>query len=102
MTETWYLYMFFAAALVAVGLYALLTMRNIIRLLIAVGIIGKGISLALLASGWAQNLLLTAQSLVITFIVVEVCLVAVALALAINAYRHTKDLDVRKLARLKG
>jgi len=102
MTETWYLYMFFAAALVAVGLYALLTMRNIIKLLIAVGIIGKGISLALLASGWAQNLLLTAQSLVITFIVVEVCLVAVALALAINAYRHTKDLDVRKLARLKG
>ncbi|MDW7760827.1 MAG: NADH-quinone oxidoreductase subunit K [Acidobacteriota bacterium] len=102
MTETWYLYMFFAAALVAVGLYALLTMRNIIRLLIAVGIIGKGISLALLASGWAQNLLLTAQSLVITFIVVEVCLVAVALALAINAYRHTKDLDVRKLTRLKG
>lgn len=102
MTETWYLYMFFAAALVAVGLYALLTMRNIIRLLIAVGIIGKGVSLALLASGWAQNSLLTAQSLVITFIVVEVCLVAVALALAINAYRHTKDLDVRKLARLKG
>jgi len=102
MTETWYLYMFFAAALVAVGLYALLTMRNIIKLLIAVGIIGKGISLALLASGWAQNSLLTAQSLVITFIVVEVCLVAVALALAINAYRHTKDLDVRKLARLKG
>jgi len=102
MTETWYLYMFFAAALVAVGLYALLTMRNIIKLLIAVGIIGKGISLALLASGWAQNSLLTAQSLVITFIVVEVCLVAVALALAVNAYRHTKDLDVRKLSRLKG
>lgn len=102
MTETWYLYMFFAAALLGIGLYALLAMRNIIKLLIAVGIIGKGISLALLASGWAQNSLLTAQSLVITFIVVEVCLVAVALALAINAYRHTKDLDVRKLARLKG
>ena len=102
MTETWYLYMFFAAALVAVGLYALLTMRNLIKLLIAVGIIGKGISLALLASGWARASLLTAQSLVITFIVVEVCLVAVALALAINAYRHTKSLDVRKLSRLKG
>lgn len=102
MTETWYLYMFFAAALLAVGLYALLTMRNLIKLLIAVGIIGKAVSLALLASGWAQDSLLTAQSLVITFIVVEVCLVAVALALAINAYRHTKSLDVRTLARLKG
>jgi multisubunit Na+/H+ antiporter MnhC subunit len=40
--------------------------------------------------------------LVITFIVVEVSLVATALALVINIYRHTKGLDVRSLAKLKG
>ena len=35
-------------------------------------------------------------------IVIEVSLVATALALIINIYRHTKSLDVRNLAKLKG
>ena len=34
MTNTWYLYLFFAAALVFVGLYGLLAKRNLIKLFI--------------------------------------------------------------------
>jgi len=102
MTNTWYLYLFFAAALIFAGLLGLLARRNLIKLLIAVEIIGKGISLLLLSTGFAKGHILTAQALVITFIVVEVSLVATALALVINIYRHTKGLDVRKLAQLKG
>jgi multicomponent Na+:H+ antiporter subunit C len=102
MTNTWYLYLFFAAALIFAGLLGLLARRNLIKLLIAVEIIGKGISLLLLSTGFAKGHILTAQALVITFIVVEVSLIATALALVINIYRHTKGLDVRKLAQLKG
>ena len=102
MTNTWYLYLFFAAALVFAGLLGLLARRNLIKLLIAVEIVGKGISLLLVATGFAKGSLLTAQALVVTFIVVEVSLVATAMALVINVYRHTKSLDVRRLAKLKG
>jgi multicomponent Na+:H+ antiporter subunit C len=102
MTNTWYLYLFFSAALVGAGLYALLAKRNLIKLFIAIEVIAKGVSLLLLATGFAKGNILLAQALVVTFIVIEVSLVATALALIINIYRHTKSLDIRKLAKLKG
>jgi multisubunit Na+/H+ antiporter MnhC subunit len=102
MIETWYVYLAAAAALVVTGLYCLLSMRNLIKLFIGLEVVSKGVSLAFLATGWARRSVLVAQSLVVTFIVVEVCLVATALALIINITKDTKSLDVRKLARLKG
>ncbi len=102
MSSTWLLYMGFAAVLLFVGLYCLLTMRNLIKLFIGVEVMGKAVTLALLATGSAKNSILTAQALTITFIVVEVCVVATALALIINITRHTKSLDIRKLTKLKG
>ena len=102
MNSTWFLYMAFAAGLLFVGLYCLLTMKNVIKLFIGIEVISKGVSLALLATGFVKKNTLLAQSLVITFIVVEVSLVATALAIIINIYRHTKSLDIRKLTKLKG
>lgn len=102
MTNTWYLYLFFASALVFAGLLGLLGKRNLIKLLIAIEIVGKGISLFLLATGFAKASILTAQALVVTYIVIEVSLVATALALIINVYRTSKSLDVRVLTKLKG
>jgi len=102
MTNTWYLYVFFAAALVGAGLLGLLAKKNLIKLFIAIEVIGKGVSLMLLGTGFAKASILTAQALVITYIVIEVSLVATALALIINIYRHTRSLDVRRLAKLKG
>ncbi|MDI6845306.1 MAG: NADH-quinone oxidoreductase subunit K [Candidatus Saccharicenans sp.] len=102
MSNLWFLYIFFSALLIFIGLYCLLTMRNLIRLFIAVEVISKGVSLAIVATGAVKNNILLAQSLVITYIVVEVALVATALALIINIYKKNKSLDVRLLSRLKG
>ena len=102
MTNTWYLYLFFAAALVFAGLLGLLAKRNLIKLFIAIEVVAKGISLLLLGTGFAKDNILVAQALVITFIVVEVSLVATALALIINIYRRSKSLDIRTLTKLKG
>lgn len=102
MNSTWYLYMAFAAGLLFVGLYCLLTMKNVIKLFIGIEVISKGVTLALLATGFVKKNTLLAQSLVITFIVVEVSLVATALAIIINIYKHTKSLDIRKLTKLRG
>ncbi|MBM3305857.1 MAG: NADH-quinone oxidoreductase subunit K [Candidatus Aminicenantes bacterium] len=102
MINAWYLYLFFSAALILAGLLCLLTKRNLIRLFIGIMVIGKGLSLLLVSTGFARANILLAQALVVTFIVVEVSLVAAALALIINIYRTTGSLDVRKLTRLKG
>ncbi|MBN2200250.1 MAG: NADH-quinone oxidoreductase subunit K [Candidatus Aminicenantes bacterium] len=102
MSNVWLLYMGFAAVLLFAGLYCLLTMRNLIKLFIGVEVIGKAVTLGIIATGATKNSILTAQALAVTFIVVEVCVVATALAIIINVYRHTKSLDIRKLTQLKG
>ncbi|MBN1439106.1 MAG: NADH-quinone oxidoreductase subunit K [Anaerolineales bacterium] len=102
MSDTWIINMAFVALLVAIGLYALLTMKNLIRMLIGIEIVSKGILLALIATGYEKNNILTSQSLAISFIVVEVCVLATALAVIINIHRHTKTLDIEQLTNLKG
>ena len=102
MSNTWFYYAFFATALVLAGVLGLLLKRNLIKLFICIEVVGKGVSLLLLSTGFAKGSMLTAQALVITYIVIEVSLVATALALIINIYRHTKGLDIRSLTRLKG
>jgi len=94
--------MFFAAVLLFIGIYCLLAMRNLIKLFIGIEVISKAVSLALVATGYAKNHILVAQALAVTFIVVEVSMVATALAIIINITRHTKSLDIRNLAKLKG
>lgn len=102
MNNLWVLNLGFALLLVGVGLYCLLTMRNTVKLLIGIEVIAKGVTLALVAGGAARGNLMVAQSLAITVIVVDVAVIATALALVININRHTKSLDVRKLTKLKG
>jgi NADH:ubiquinone oxidoreductase subunit K len=102
MNSTWFLYMFFAAALLFTGIFCLLTMRNLIKLFIGIEVVSKAVSLVLVSTGLAKNSILAAQCLVITYIVVEVSLVATALALIINIYRKTGSLDIRQLSKLKG
>ncbi|MDD8013256.1 MAG: NADH-quinone oxidoreductase subunit K [Acidobacteriota bacterium] len=102
MNNLWILNMGAVALLIGIGLYCLLTMRNTVKLLIGIEVISKGVTLALVASGYARNNLMVAQSLAITVIVVDVAVIATALALIININRHTKSLDVGKLTRLKG
>ena len=102
MNSAWFLNMGFAAVLLFVGVYCLLTMRNLIKLFIGIEIISKAITLALITSGLLRGNMALAQALTITFIVVEVSTVAVALAIIINVYRHTGSMDVRQLTKLKG
>ncbi len=102
MNSIWLLNIGCTAILLFIGIYCLLTMKNLIKLFIGVEIIGKGITLALIATGYAKNTIMVSQSLAISFVVVEVSVVATGLAIIINIYRHTKSLDIGKLTKLKG
>lgn len=102
MSDFWIVNMFFVGLLFLIGLFCLLAMKNLIKLLIGVELLSKGIMLALIATGFEKNNILTSQSLAISFIVVEVSVLATAMAMIINMYRHTKSLDVQHLSNLKG
>ena len=102
MNNFWILNIGAAALLIGIGIYCLLTMKNMVKLLIGIEIIAKGVTLAFIATGLTKNNLLLAQSLVISVIVVDVAVIATALAIIISIHRHTKSLDVRKLTKLKG
>jgi NADH:ubiquinone oxidoreductase subunit K len=95
-------YFIFVGLLFFIGLYCLLTSRNLIKLLIGLEIMAKSAVLSFIVAGWARGESFVSQSVVITFIVIEVSIVAVALALVINVYKNTGNLDIRSLARLKG
>lgn len=96
------IYLVFVGLLFFIGLYCLLTSRNMVKLLIGMEIMAKSAVLSFIAAGYARGETFFSQSMVITFIVIEVSLVAVALALVINTYRNTESLDIRNLSRLKG
>ncbi len=94
--------MIFVGLLFFIGLYCLLSSRNMIKLLIGLEIMAKAAVLSFITAGFHRGETFFSQSLVITFIVVEVSIVAVAMALVINAYKNTGSLDIRSLAKLKG
>ena len=101
LSQLWLLDLIIVAALFLIGFIGLLTMRKLVKLLISVEVLTKGVSLALIASGFARHNRYVMQSVVVTLIVVEVTVVAVALALIVNLYRRTGSLDIRKLTDLK-
>lgn len=88
--------------LLAVGFYALLTGRNLIKLIIALQILVKAALLGLVVAGNVNNQINISQSMAITVIVVDTVVAVIGLALAVQIRRQQGTLDVRQLSNLKG
>ncbi len=84
------------------GLTGLVTQRKIIKQVFCLKIMLQGVSLALIHAGRLQGDLFLAQSMVISALIVEAVVIAVALALIVNVYRHYPSGDVDDLTRLRG
>jgi NADH:ubiquinone oxidoreductase subunit K len=83
--------------LYVIGFYYLITTRNLIRILIALEVLTKGVTLTLIVVGKMTGQIATAQSMVITLIIIEVVILAIAAGIIIGVVRHTGSLDVRKI-----
>jgi len=95
--------LFFAGFLVfLVGVYQLLSYRNLLRLVLGVEVLAKGVTLVLLGAGAHLGMTTLIQSLMVTFIIVETILAAVMLAIIVVCHRTNLSLDVRMLSRLRG
>jgi len=110
-----------AMLMISFGLYCLLIKRNLIKMVIGLEILTFGIHLFLISMGYREggiapivtsvnpaSVVATMgvdplpQALVLTSIVIDVCVTAMLLSLAIYAYKHYKTLDTSELRRLKG
>lgn len=80
-----------------IGFYYLIVTRNLIRILIALEVLTKGVTLTLILIGKQTGQLSIAQSMVITLIIIEVVVLAVAAGIIIGIFRHTGSLDVRSI-----
>ncbi len=88
--------------LLGVGLYGLLILRNLIKIVVALQISVKDAVLALVAAGSASGQVNLGQSLAITVIVADTVVAVVALALAVQVRRRFGTLDLDALATLRG
>jgi NADH-quinone oxidoreductase subunit K len=87
--------------LVGVGFYGLLISRNLIKVVIALQILVKGVLLALVAAGSLQGQVNLGQSMALTVIVADTVVAVVGLALAVQVRRHCGTLDIQALTSLR-
>ena len=96
------LYCIFLPLVLLIGFYCIIVTRNLIRALIGLEILTKAVTILIILGGYLTNQLALAQSLVITLIVIEVVVIAVAAGLIVNIFNCNNSLDARKLTKLKG
>lgn len=101
--------------LIFISLLTLLFKRNLIKIVMAVHIMGSAVNLFLVSLGYrsggiapiftnaykTQMVLPTPQALTLTSIVINIAVVALMLSFAVSIYKGYGSLDIRK-RRLKG
>jgi NADH-quinone oxidoreductase subunit K len=88
--------------LLGVGFYALLFRRNLIKLVIGLQILVKGVMLGLIVAGSVSSRINLAQSMVINVIVADTIVAVIGMALAVQVRRQLGTLDVAELSKLRG
>jgi multisubunit Na+/H+ antiporter MnhC subunit len=104
--------------LFVLGLYCLLTQRKVIKQVIGLKIMLQGVTLGLIHAGHlvatraaGDNLavgglddaaLRLAEAMVISALIVEAVVIALALAMIVNVYRHYPSGDIDRLNKLQG
>ena len=98
-------YLACAMILYIIGLYCLVTKRNLIRLVMGIEILinAAHINFIALSAYWTPGFIdPLARSIVIISIGLAGCVGAILLSFTVYAYRHYGTLDVRKMRELKG
>jgi NADH-quinone oxidoreductase subunit K len=93
--------LFAVVGLLAIGIYALLVVRNLIKVIVALQILVKGATLAMVAAGQTSGNPAVGQSMALTVIVADTIVAVVALALAVQIRRHFGTLDVKAFSTLR-
>ncbi len=108
---------FVAVGLIAViGLGAMIAKKNLIKVILGLGLLEGAVNLFLVAVGYRQDgiapiftnapegvmVMPTVQALTLTAIVIGVATLALLLTMAMAIHRHYKTLNVERIVKLKG
>jgi len=84
------------------GIYSILASFNLVRVLIGIEMLIKGVTLLITVAGNITGNIALAQALIIILIVIEVVLMVVAGGLIFNIFKHNQTIQREKLCNLKG
>ena len=93
---------FFSGALFILGWICLISQRNVFKQVIGLKIMLQGVTLALVLAGKLQDNMNLAQTMVISALIVETIVIALALAMIVSIFRNIPDGDVDLLRKLRG
>ena len=108
--------------LIGLGFYTVCTKRNLIKIVLGLGIVDYGINLLIISIGYGANATApiysladiisgvqpahfvdpVPQALTLTSIVIGACVDAMALALVVMIHRKYKSIDADEVRRLRG
>ncbi|MHA1596357.1 MAG: NADH-quinone oxidoreductase subunit NuoK [Candidatus Asgardarchaeia archaeon] len=96
-------YLFLSASLLIIGLYCILSKRNLIKILIGIELMVSSANLNFVVFSSLVNGGVDASARAITIISISIggSVVAVALSFVVAAYRYYKSLSSKKLRRLR-
>ncbi|BBB33384.1 multicomponent Na+:H+ antiporter subunit C [Thermotomaculum hydrothermale] len=116
--NTHYIVLFGVLLLFIIGLFGALTKRNLIKIMIALGIVDTGVNLFFITIGYisgktapifskqgltpGQMVDPVPQALVLTAIVIGVAVLALGLSIVIRVYEHYGTLNVSKIKKMRG
>lgn len=101
-TTLFWLFLTFVALLVISGVYCFLVTYNLLRMLIGLEIMIKGVTLLIIVAGYLSGRMALAQSIVITVIVIEVVVMVVAAGIILGFFNLYDSLNVKNARNLKG
>jgi multisubunit Na+/H+ antiporter MnhC subunit len=84
------------------GFFCLLATVNLVRALIGLELLTKGITLLIILAGYVTGRTGLAQAMAITLIIIEVVVIVVAAGLILCVSQHNQSIDVRQLRNIKG
>jgi NADH-quinone oxidoreductase subunit K len=88
--------------LLGIGLYGLLVIRNLIKIVIALQIMVKGAMLAFVVAGSLNNQVNLGQSLAVGVITADTIVAIIGLALAVKIQERFGTLNIDEVLHLKG
>jgi len=102
MTINWVWATIAITAIAGIGIYCIVSRRNMFRMLMGFTILTKAVTLAFVIGGtlWGNSGL--GQSLAIIVIVIEAAVTAVGMSMIVNVYRHYGAVDTSQVRRLRG
>jgi len=90
------------AIIAATAVYCVIATHNMIRILIAIELLNKGVTLLIAAAGAYSGKMALAQSYIIALIIIEVVVTAIGAGIIIAVHARNGSLDLNNLTKIKG